>query len=628
MADAQLRAVITAEDRASKVIAQVGTSMEAVGTSLTSVSSKLRDMDVLFKGMTIAGAAGVGAIALLGKSALSAAADYEQSQIAFTTMLGSADKAFSFMRELAAFAKKTPFTLVGIEDAAKKLLAYGVTQDKVLPNLKVLGDIAAGVGTDKLPQLILAFGQVRGAGKLMGTELRQFTEAGVPLLEELSKVTGLSVQDMAGNVGHLGITFEQVEQALTNLTQGGGRFSDLMDKQSLSLKGMMSNLEDSWEMFMRTHGQKLLPLAKEVVDALRNILIKVGEFIDQHPKIAAAALAITGGLSAVLLVAGSIGLILPTLITGFTQLGAAVKLTGEVITFLTTNPAALWLVAIGLIVAGLILLYKNSEDFRNAVNGLVDKVQEISGKFIEWVKNSDEVKGAIQTLKDKALEIWTVFKDQLYPAFEQFWQLIKERLYPALQEVWAALQPLMPYFELMAKVIGAILLVALLLLVEAFTKIVTWVTNALTWLTKLVTWITDKGSKFITNFAGEIEGITNAFKSVVEWVEKAINKLDSFLSKSKSLGDGKGGIIGGLIDKIIPSFRASGGSVNPNQPYIVGEHGAELFTPSGYGSITSNNKLGSGGGINIVIYGDVSGEEIVDKVKRSLMNEIKQNAFV
>jgi len=95
------------------------------------------------------------------------------------------------------FAKKTPFTLQGLENETKKLLAYGISQKEVMADLKVLGDIAAGVGMDKLPNLTLAYGQVRAAGRLTGMELRQFTEAGVPLLEELSKVTGMAVQDMA-----------------------------------------------------------------------------------------------------------------------------------------------------------------------------------------------------------------------------------------------------------------------------------------------------------------------------------------------------------------------------------------------------------------------------------------------
>ena len=126
MADAQLRAVITAEDRASKVIAQVGSSLETV-------QEKLKSMQPVFTKMAAIGTAGIGVLGLLGKSALNAAADYEQSRIAFATMLGSAAKAEEFLKDLTQFAKRTPFELPGLEQAAKQLLAYGITQKDVLP---------------------------------------------------------------------------------------------------------------------------------------------------------------------------------------------------------------------------------------------------------------------------------------------------------------------------------------------------------------------------------------------------------------------------------------------------------------------------------------------------------------
>src|SRR3990167_9448424 len=112
------------------------------------------------------GTAAAGALALVGGAALKSAANYEQQRIAFETMLGSADKARELLEDVTQFAKTTPFEIPGVVDATKRLLAYGSTQEEVLDELKVLGDISAGVGTDKLPQLILAFGQVRAQGKL------------------------------------------------------------------------------------------------------------------------------------------------------------------------------------------------------------------------------------------------------------------------------------------------------------------------------------------------------------------------------------------------------------------------------------------------------------------------------
>lgn len=116
-------------------------------------------------------------IAEIGKQAISLAGNLEQTRIAFTTMTGDARIADAFIREMTQFAKTTPFEIGQLETASKQLLAYGFEIENILPTLKAMGDIASGVGMDKLPNLIYALGQVRAAGKLTGNELRQFTES-------------------------------------------------------------------------------------------------------------------------------------------------------------------------------------------------------------------------------------------------------------------------------------------------------------------------------------------------------------------------------------------------------------------------------------------------------------------
>lgn len=257
-----IKIVVTAEDRASGVLNNVGKSAGVLGTVL--------------KGMGIAaGAAAIGGIALLTKNAVKAGIEYEQSQIAFETMLGSASKAEGFLKDLTDFAKRTPFELTGLKDAAKSLLAYGIEQEKVIPDLKSLGDIAAGVGMDKLPNLILAFGQVSAKGKLMGDDLRQFTSAGIPLLAQLGESMGKStaeVQEMvtAGKIG-----FPEVEAALASLSGEGGRFQNLMEKQSQSLGGMISNIKDSIEIMFTEIGNMIVPKLKPVADWFQENMPKI-----------------------------------------------------------------------------------------------------------------------------------------------------------------------------------------------------------------------------------------------------------------------------------------------------------------------------------------------------------------
>lgn len=263
--DSSLQIVIRARDEASKAIQSVETRLESFRRRNQAAISASRTFALGLVGATAA-------IGGFGIAALRAATNMEQTQIAFETMLGSAEKADEFIREMVHFAKTTPFELTGLENAAKRLLAYGFAQEEVLPNLKALGDIASGVGTEKLPNLILAFGQVKAATRLTGMELRQFSEAGVPLLGELAKqmdITEGEVQEMvsAGEVG-----FEQVRQAIVGMTEEGGRFNNLMDKQSKSLGGMISNLKDAWDIFLRGEGQKLLDWGKKFIQMAINIV--------------------------------------------------------------------------------------------------------------------------------------------------------------------------------------------------------------------------------------------------------------------------------------------------------------------------------------------------------------------
>lgn len=198
------------------------------------------------------------------------AGEDEQTRIAFETMLGSATLAEQKLKELKEFALRTPFELKGLKQSSKQLLAYGFSADELIPTLGALGDISSGVGKDKLPMLILALGQVRAAGKLTGAELRQFTENGVPMLEQLAKVTGKPVKSIQKMVSDGQIGFDTVQKALFALTQEGGRFFNLMEKQSKSFLGMWSNIMDWAQMLAVDIGNSLLPMAKELFTEFLN----------------------------------------------------------------------------------------------------------------------------------------------------------------------------------------------------------------------------------------------------------------------------------------------------------------------------------------------------------------------
>lgn len=200
------------------------------------------------------------------------AGDFEQFNIAFETMLGSAERARDLLKDITEFAAKTPFELPELIEGSKRLLAYGFAGDQVIDTMETLGNITAGVGREKMPQLILALGQVRAATRLRGQELRQFTEAGVPLLEELAKVTGRAESEITDMISRGEVSFDLTYRALKRLTQDGGRFANLMVKQSKTLFGVFSNIKDVLTILSRDVGNELLPVIKELAVEFLNYL--------------------------------------------------------------------------------------------------------------------------------------------------------------------------------------------------------------------------------------------------------------------------------------------------------------------------------------------------------------------
>jgi tape measure domain-containing protein len=219
----------------------------------------------------------------LGKSALFAAGNMEQFNIAFTTMLGSADKARDLLADIVEFAKKTPFEIEGLVGTTKRLLAYGIAQKDIIPTLENLGNIAAGVGVP-VERLGLVFGQVRAAGKLMGQDLNQFSQAGVPLLDELAKTLGVTTAEVIKMKEAGDISFNDVKTALMSLTAEGGRFFNLMDQQSTTFLGMLSNAADGFTTVKIALGNALLPTAKIVLGFIIGKIDDLRDAIEANQK--------------------------------------------------------------------------------------------------------------------------------------------------------------------------------------------------------------------------------------------------------------------------------------------------------------------------------------------------------
>ena len=179
---------------------------------------------------------------------------FQQLEIAFGTMLGSEQKAKDLMDQMITTAAKTPFDLAGIAGGAKQLLAYGTAADKVNDTLVRLGNIAAGLSIP-LNDIVYLYGTTMVQGRLYAQDVRQFTGRGIPLVKELAKMYGVTAEEINNMVSAGKIGFPEVEKVLNGMTDAGGQFYNLMEKQSASLTGMLSNLSDAWDSMLNDIGR-------------------------------------------------------------------------------------------------------------------------------------------------------------------------------------------------------------------------------------------------------------------------------------------------------------------------------------------------------------------------------------
>lgn len=181
--------------------------------------------------------------------------DLQQLEVAFRTMLGSASKADALMQQLVKTAATTPFGLEDVSNGAKQLLAYGLEAEKVNETLIRLGDIAAGLSVP-LNDLVYLYGTTMAQGRLYTQDLNQFTGRGIPMISELAKQFGVAeskVKELveAGKVG-----FPEVQKVIESLTDEGGKFGGLMEAQSKTIAGQISNIEDALQMMFNEIGQQ------------------------------------------------------------------------------------------------------------------------------------------------------------------------------------------------------------------------------------------------------------------------------------------------------------------------------------------------------------------------------------
>lgn len=374
--------------------------------NISKFGNKIKDVG---KGLTVGVTLPVVA---MGGAMVKAAADMESMQQQLSTMLGSELEGAKMFDEIKTMASKTPFGTKDLMAATNTMLGFGIEQKKVLPLMRQLGDISGG-NAERFQSLALAFSQVSSAGKLQGQDLMQMINAGFNPLEAISKRTGKSIGVLKDEMSKGKITIQMVEQAMKDATSEGGRFFNMMEKQSKTALGQWSTFQDNLNSVLADFGKIILPYAIKGLQKLSKTLEWFNSLSPGAKKTILVIAGIAAAIGPLLIVLGSLLIFLAQLPKnlllarmGFDVLTKGILGFGKNLIWLATNPIT-WIVAGVLgVIAVIVLLIKNWNKVKEvAINvgqaiaqwwgGLMNNLSTWIGNLIGWLDGLIEKLGFV-----------------------------------------------------------------------------------------------------------------------------------------------------------------------------------------------------------------------------------------
>lgn len=329
--------------------------------------------------------------------------EFQKQRIALTSILGDSMKAETIFNRIKDLAVVSPFQFKELASYAKQLSAYSIPYEELYDTTKRLADISAGVGVD-MGRIILAYGQVRSAAFLRGQELRQFTEAGIPLVDELAKRFTIlenkvvSAGDVFDKISRKEVSFGMVKDVLWELTDEGGKFYNMQEALAESLAGKWSNLQDAWDVMMADIAEGNSGVLSDSLELLTDLMKHWKDFA----KVIIPIIASFGTYKTMALLASSVNL---KLIKTFISLTASVRSLKDAIALLglvtKANPLGLLLGALSGIVA---LFYAFREEAKTTTEVITDLNKTIAdtNDKMQGNKAVDSLIDRYETLSKKA----------------------------------------------------------------------------------------------------------------------------------------------------------------------------------------------------------------------------------
>lgn len=337
-------------------------------------------------------------------------AEFELQQKALSVILKSRGEANRLWNQVVDLAVKSPFTIQELHGYVKELSAYRIETDKLFDTTKRLADVSAGLGVD-MSRLILAYGQVRAAEYLRGTELRQFTEAGIPMLQALAdRFTALegravSTADVFERISKRMVTFKDVAAVFKTMTDEGGTFYKMQEQQAQTLAGQISNLRDEISIMLNDIGKES--------QGIIMMFISVGKFMIQNWRAFAPVLKTAIGLA----VSYKVALLFmgtaarkTAVDLGLVKAGT-LGLTGAIkkLTFvIKSNPIGFWLSVAAMAATALFDIFGGGT---NELKELDEQLQETK-RTISKIKFKFDHANDIKTYREQLLALSEVAKQQ------------------------------------------------------------------------------------------------------------------------------------------------------------------------------------------------------------------------
>lgn len=410
--------------------------LREVETGVTNTSKEIEKnglgIEDMFNKMTKAAAAfGAGFTAKeLIQNIIQVRGEFQQLEVAFTTMLGSSEKANVLMVQLTETAAKTPFDLQGVANGARQLLAYGTSAEDVNETLIRLGNIAAGL-SQPLGDLVYLYGTTMTQGRLYTQDLNQFTGRGIPMIKELAKEFGVAESEIKGMVEAGMIGFPEVQKVIQNLTNEGGMFFNLMQEQSKTITGQISNIGDSFSMMLNEIGK-----ANEGI--INDALSSVSYLIENYEKVGKILIELVGTYGAYRTALITISAIenlryQATLahMAGLTKMQAIITVlktkTDALNVAMAKNPyvaVAAAIAALGLGIYKLVTYQTEAEKAQERLNAAEKESEKAS---LSEQRELAKLKGELSALKEGTNEYNTV-KEKIVAGYSKYYEGLEEEI--------------------------------------------------------------------------------------------------------------------------------------------------------------------------------------------------------